>query len=351
MHALYVPAVAIVLAIFLADPGFHYSKASLHGMVYGQADRPFVYRVLVPTMVRFLTQLVPDSARDRFVAATRPTVFARMGRQIGVDPRDMVELVIATVLLFAALYAFVLTLRWLFSRLYRHGGRFADVVPLLALLLLPMFFCWASYLYDFPELLFFNLSFALMLQRRWGAYLAIFVLACLNKETQLFATFIFAIYFRRDFRKPAYWALLVTQGVIFLTIKLAVNAAFRGNPGSMMEMHLLRNLTIVLKGPWPVSTVAGLLVLVLLLSYRFSENPRFLKDGLWVFVPVFGLTLVFGQVDEIRNYYGAFPVVMLLLARGFGGLIGCDIRAVEEQSSLSVVEAEGVPIAPKEAAG
>ncbi len=330
IHAVYAPAVAVVLGVFLTDPGFHYPKANLDSCVYGTANRPFVYRALLPLMVRGATALVPASVREAFTAKVRPTIVGAWATRSGVDPRFATEHLIAVVLMYATLYGFVLVMRWLFRRLYACPPTLVDGVPLLGLLLLPMFFCWGSYLYDFPELFFYALGMALLLTRRWKAYLVVFALACVNKETAAFTAFFFAVHFRSQWRRWAYWALGAVQGVLVLGTKLSLEHLYRANPGDTMENHLWRNLGIVFHGPWAIGTVAGLCLLVLVVCVRWSENPRFVRDGIWLLVPVVGMTLVWGQVDEVRNYYGAFPALLLLIGHGFGRLVGLEASGAAE---------------------
>jgi hypothetical protein len=51
--------------------------------------------------------------------------------------------------------------------------------------------------------------------------------------------------------------------------------------------------------------------------FALKRAPQFLKDAYWVVLPLFVLTWLFGNVDEMRVYYELLPVVALVL---FGGL-------------------------------
>ena len=54
--------VTIDFIVFVIRSGVNISpRATLYGMIYGYAERPFVYRALLPMLVRILSQLCPVS--------------------------------------------------------------------------------------------------------------------------------------------------------------------------------------------------------------------------------------------------------------------------------------------------
>jgi hypothetical protein len=66
--------------------------------------------------------------------------------------------------------------------------------------------------------------------------------------------------------------------------------------------------------------VAGFVVSLFLLR----RSPWFLKNAYWIAVPVFALTWLFGNVDEMRVYYELLPLVSLVLFGGLYRLLGYD---------------------------
>ena len=62
---------------------------------------------------------------------------------------------------------------------------------------LPVTFCGKVYLYDFPQLLLFTLGLGFLYQRKWAWFYAVYVLACLNKETSVLLGVVFAVWMGR----------------------------------------------------------------------------------------------------------------------------------------------------------
>jgi hypothetical protein len=45
---------------------------------------------------------------------------------------------------------------------------------------------------------------------------------------------------------------------------------------------------------------------------NWRMKPLFLRKSLWILVPLVGLALLFGWVDETRMYYESLPIVLCL---------------------------------------
>jgi hypothetical protein len=70
----------------------------------------------------------------------------------------------------------------------------------------------------------------------------------------------------------------------------------------------------VLRGPIALLRFVGVVaVLWLLTAYGWARKPVFLRKGLLItLIPLVFLALFFGYVDELRDYYEAFPFLFLL---------------------------------------
>ncbi|MHA2168006.1 MAG: hypothetical protein ACXAAT_19340, partial [Candidatus Hodarchaeales archaeon] len=54
-----------VLIMFVIFPGINDNKPSMFAdSIYGKADKPYVYRTLLPTTVRILSTTIPESVRN-----------------------------------------------------------------------------------------------------------------------------------------------------------------------------------------------------------------------------------------------------------------------------------------------
>jgi len=333
-HGALLPLFAsLVLCMFLADPGLnHYSPSSFGDMVYGRASRPFVYRTLVPTAVRLVSGLFPASAHAAATSAAQHTRLKHLVSAWDNLPVEyFLEFVIALAFMYGSLIGFLIALRRLAVALFELPDGFARKIPLIALVLLPVMFRYTSFIYDFPQLFLFTLGLVLMVRQRWRAYFGLLVVAAINKETAVLLPFVFGLYFLRhqNLLNGRFWPLLGAQLGLWLVIKLAINFVFRDNPGRMVELHL-RDHNLGLLRSYSVGVAAAWLVLAVLMGVRWSDTPRFLRTALWVLPVLVGLTLFLGFLDELRDYYEAFPVIVLLVAHGVARLTGVAIKTVPE---------------------
>jgi uncharacterized membrane protein len=306
---------------FVRDPGINvYERARFADVVYGRAHRPFVERVLVPGTVRVATALVPEGARAQLRTAMAQDVLVQgFLRRKQWDAEHLPEYAVALALMYAALAGFAFALRWLAKGLFPQSPLRQDAAVVLGLAGLVPCFYYASYLSDFPGLLLWTLGLGLMLRGRWRTFLVVFVLGCLNKETFALMPLLFAVRFWR-FKKMGrrqYWTLLGAQVVLFAAIQGAIAYAFRDNPGSAFELHwgdhtlalmdhLARRNGSLLVAAWLLGAALAFL--------RWKDKPRLLRQAILVVLPTLvALTAAFGFLDELRDYYEAFPVLVLML--------------------------------------
>jgi hypothetical protein len=67
--------------------------------------------------------------------------------------------------------------------------------------------------------------------------------------------------------------------------------------------------------------------------FALRRAPRFLEDAFWVAVPLFALTWLFGNVDEMRVYYELLPIDSLVLFGGLYRLMGNAARSSTDEAS------------------
>ncbi|MBX9687357.1 MAG: hypothetical protein K2X27_11685 [Candidatus Obscuribacterales bacterium] len=178
-------------------------QAGTISMVYGYAKRPYVYRTLAPTIVRLLTSAVPQDLRllikNSASQALQKTYLELSTKDPFQDSEQdfSTEYLIAALLEYISLLAFLAALVYLALGLYDLEEILVMLIPCIALLVLPPFwdnFVWNK-IYDFPTLFLFTASLGLMARGRWTLYLLSFVLASLNKETSILLTIPFLAYF------------------------------------------------------------------------------------------------------------------------------------------------------------
>lgn len=324
-----------VLYIFLHSQSInHYERAKFADMVYGKAYKPFVQRVLLPTAVRAVSSVIPSRTK---VAISREWGNVEFVKQefsaLNWEKEYLAEYAIATMLMYLSLIGFIFSIRYLFEGVFQAPNKLIVLAQFLALLCLPTLFTYTNYLYDFPTLFLFTLGLGLMVRARWGLYLALFFIACLNKETTILLTMIFAIHFfpRVALNRGTYIRLIVSQLLIFAVIKSALHIIFRANPGSAVEFHLDHNITIITEY-YHLSTFMVWLALALLLLYQWPAKPLFLRHGILIMIPLLALTFFLGYLDELRDYYEAYPIMILLATQTISNVMGINIREVNMAS-------------------
>ena len=321
---------AMLLMAFVRFSGVnHNEKAPLEAMLNGQAYRPYVTRALVPGLVNGLTGLLPPATQQVLNERLNGTyATARLLAMFSASPELALQGMLTLAVMWASLLGFGAALRALMSAVYDAPPLTIDVLSLLALCGLLPFFGF-GYIYDFTVLWLFTLALALMIRRRWTAYLICFGLAALNKETTILLLIPFTLYYlwpgQRLARKSAL-KLLLGQLLIFGAIWLALRLTYAGNPGEASEFHLgdhafmLQNFP-VLGG---LTTLIGVGLLALM-ALRPRQKPPFLLAAAVIFVPLLALYIPFGFPYEIRVFYegyaaGTLLVMQTLLGRRAWGL-------------------------------
>jgi hypothetical protein len=102
---------------------------------------------------------------------------------------------------------FVVTIR-LFAGLFWDSLQILDLVGVSAVLALLPFMIYSKRVYDLSALFLFTLGLLLLAKGRWGWFLLVYLLGCLNKETTLFLTLVFAACFWGHRRERRFWQLL-----------------------------------------------------------------------------------------------------------------------------------------------
>ncbi len=329
MVILYLVLAAAVFYIFLREPGInHYNRSNVPDMIYGRAHRPFVCRVLLPGVTRAVTAAVPERARESLDETLAGNGFVRrVFEKRKWELEYAFEFVVILVLMYLSFAGFAFAFRYLFNGVYSASSRFLEVTTIVALLGVQSFFRYCNYVYDPAVLLLFTLGLGLMVRRRWRPFILVFLAACLNKETAVLLTMVFAIHFfssermeRRLFRR-----LLAAQAGIYMAVRAVVEFLYRGNPGGVVEFHFLDHNIRALE-PYPIPVFLVCVAVVLLVFHRWRDKPSFLRDALWMFVPLASFTVLFGFYDEWRAFYEVYPVVVLLLAHSAAVLLGLGLK-------------------------
>jgi hypothetical protein len=218
LHALQIAQVIVITIVFLAFiPNLqNIPRARLPDMVYGTAHRPFVYRTLIPTIVRISAPSIPDDTlqESAFVRST----FALFDWEMAYAR----EYVAALVLIFLGFFAFAWAVRDLITSLYGKQVVYSYIVSIAAVFLLIAFWSrgYTNYIYDIATLTLTTFSLSLIVRQRWNTYLVVFLLACINKETAILLTLVFTVHYFARLERRRFAALFAAQIAIFGLIKV-----------------------------------------------------------------------------------------------------------------------------------
>lgn len=324
---------AIVLVIFVQSPGINgYDRAMFGDMIYGKANKPFVCRTLLPSTVRLITFAIPKDIKtflNHSIGEKR--LVEKTFKDLRWEQEYLVEYGIALILMYLSICGFLYAIRYFFRGVFHSPGKFVDMISLVALLGLPPFFKYYSYLYDFPTLFLFTLGLGLMVRQKWLLFLSVFLIASFNKETTILLTMIFFIHFynKKRMDKQLFERLILIQLIIFASVRVILSFVFINNAGGFFEFHLIDHNILLLKS-YSLSTAFTWLVISLLVFYKWSDKPSFLRRGIWILVPPLAFGLFFGFFDELRDYYEVYPIVILLLSHSIGHILGIKMTNIEE---------------------
>jgi hypothetical protein len=287
-----------------------YPRALLTDMIAGTAHRPYVKRALIPLVVRGLDALLPESIRRMVAAET--VAHPDRARRLGWSEDHTTWRVLVFVLHGVALVLFAVFFRRLLRATFAIGEPAALIAAAIALLLVPIHFGYANFLYDYPALALFTIGLALLAERRRTLFYGLWPIGLLNKETFVLLAIVFWI--TQTDLPPARRVRPVIALIAFAAaLWVLLGWVYRRDPGAPLEWHLARNLAYV---PSP-RLIVHFAVYVGLWIYAFlwwREKRALALETLVVGGALIGATLFLGFVDEFRDYYEAYPLLALMAA-------------------------------------
>ena len=322
----------IILAIFFQGGRVNSNpRANVDDMITGKAYRPFVTRALLPLTVKMISSVCPHEMKGtaKNIAASTNKFYNTLGRK-QVDLDHSFEYFTAFFLIFFSLWGFLISIKSLFSALYDSSKVLAHTIPLIALIILPGFINYTTYLYDFPALFLFTLAFVFMVRRKWIAYLLVFILGCINKETAILLTILFFLQFRKDQKLGAkgFVLLLSLQILCWVGIRWWLSVLYAGNPGMNWEFHFVDHNMLEIP-PYPLSTALSWGAILFLTIYKWAEKPLPMKRGALLFIPLFVLSIFWGFMDETRIFYEVYAPFFMLGIFSVVKMLGVEIKTRE----------------------
>jgi hypothetical protein len=290
-------------------------------MVDGKADRPFVYRQLLPGAANAIDHVIPPKAKTRFLnkltedpPISNPIQRYFPGATDATRPEYALRYFLVYAMSFLSLFAALFAIRAACIEVI--GDKVAaTLTPLVIAAVFPLILTEGGYFYDLPELLFMALGIWLALKRKLVFLAFLTAIATLNKES--FLLFLLALYPFLAMRYPRKLAIMVTGAL--MVIAAAVNAAMKyrylGNGGSPMDYQLIPHLQFLadprnyfkFEMNYGVLTTRGfnvvhLLLIGLLLSTSWRQLARPTRMHAWIALAITApLFIAFCYRDELRN--------------------------------------------------
>jgi hypothetical protein len=294
---------------FNGDP-----RSKLSDIIDGSAHRPFVQRIMIPILTRTIHQVIPESWNQSISQwmLRQPKIQKEMQR-LGWEVEHVPEYLIALTLACIFLIMFPFVMRLIVRTTYDTEEWIINLIPVLILFgLLQFFHIGTRYIYDFPALTLFSLGLYLMFVKKWLYYYGIFIIGLINKETMMFLCVPMAIIFYNNTPTRSYWKHIIGQVGLFIVIRGLISWFFRNSPGNNFEFHLFGNIRILADNCTPQQMIIWGIAIVLL-AYQFNKKPVILRKALFTTVPFVIVTFVFACINELRDFYEVYPIVVILM--------------------------------------
>jgi hypothetical protein len=286
---------------------------SLGSELDGTIDRPFAYRVLVPTLLHVI-DLFPASVVDTAEAKLRPLASFNLPADAALETRPIYTHALFAVLILALL-AYALFTSATYRLLFDVPAWFRPFPPVIALLAVIPFMRThgAAHTYDFPALACWaGLAYALVTERQ-RLFLAVLVLGCLNKETMILAVLPWALVFRDRLPARRLRAWMFAQLVLVGLAQGVVHFLRRNNPGAHMERYLMWHVGWFIERSFV--DFAAALVIGALIVRRFRDRPVVLRRAAVLMLPLVVLYVAGGYPGEFRVFFDALPLCVVLATR------------------------------------
>lgn len=287
-----------------------FEPASFSRVLELTAERPYIYRILVPALSKLISSLISSNRIDWLNTTIEPlsNTFKRLSG--GIYPR---EAAVALIIMFSSIMAFAIVERIFLADL-GFNRKELFVFPLLTQMLILPVNMIAGYYYDLPQLLFMTIGLILLHRRHWTGYLAVLGISSLNKETAAFLIVVFCIYYWSRLPRKNFLHLLVSQGFIIVAIRISMMFLFRVNAGSSLVFTIPDQINIYSKHPLAlVSTLACFGLITYLVFRNWRSKNEFLRASASIGLIIFLLFVPFGYPLEFRVFLEALPVIGILI--------------------------------------
>lgn len=321
---------------------------SFVAMIEGNASRPFVYRRMIPEMVKGIEYIAPpllvskvfdlfeikDRAGDFMLGNCRWEKYENihcMGKGWE-DSKFRFRYLVTYGLMFAFAFFSLWVMRSVCMAI-SPGSNLHEIFPVIFFICLPVTFVRGGYFYDFSELFFLFTLVLAALRERWLLFCVICPIAVINKETIVIVPLLMAPLLVTRLSKYRALVVVVVATALAALVSEYIKHQFKLNAGGERLFHWWENFDFwISKEPWfsfylpvsafiPFPSPANLLSLMAI-SYIWMRFARYAPTEFRLFLAlsmcVSGLlSLVWGYRDEVRNLSLAFPAIFICVYAGW----------------------------------
>jgi hypothetical protein len=209
-----------------------------------------------------------------------------------------------------------------------------EVVALAALVALQTMFNYQNYIYDIPTLAIFTFGLQLLAQERILFFVAVYSVGLFCKETVVLLALVFFLHNWRRMQARKFVFTMLFLVTVFVGSRVLLNAVYSNNLGDYLLPQLFKHNVALLHSYPPASVVATGGILALTFGY-WPEKPVLARNALCVLWPLLASCAVFGFLDELRDYYEAYPAVVLLVAFSVARLTGIKIASRQNTRDMT----------------
>lgn len=303
-------------------------------MFEGTAERPFVYRQLLPTMANFVEYITPERLNQGFqnwleANPLKRNMIYRYFPNAKDAPNTEYSVRYYTLygLSFGALFLSIFAMRALCLALYRDPPA-ATLAAFTFALLLPVMLTEGGYFYDMPEILFMALAVLLAMRGRIWLLAAVVALATFNKESFLFFVITLYPFLRAQFTLRKTLVIEIALLAIAAVINIVVKLHYADNIGVPVQSQLVEHVLWLLQPTsyfafevnYGVPTPKGfniihVLIVAILVRNGWRHLTPEVRQHFWIALAInLPLFLAFCYQGELRNLSMLYMTLVILMA-------------------------------------
>jgi hypothetical protein len=313
-------------------------RAGLVGLMNGHTTKPFVFRSILPQLIKKGVEQIPDEKRKRLFKSIsrydhlRNSYFNGIPIQFWTADVAITYHLMYLIVVNAALGALWLIYKIAIRRGLSFGGALTFTIGFS--LIYPLTFQQGGYYYDFIELLGALSAVYLTLTSRHIAATAAIAVSSLNKETFFLIPLALFFLHPKDEGLKKRLLILAPQLIASLAARLFIMQGYESNGGGIVEWHFFENLrfwinpssyfsfyNLAAKGVFTPSLQSPLIAIPFVVYLRacWKDAPsNYRHFFLALMLPLSALYVLFGQTDELRAFALSFPAILLIALQGAG---------------------------------